>query len=412
MTELLLERMVHGGLALARMEDGRLVLVRGGIPGEKVRGRVEESSGVLRAEAEEIVESSPDRLPVLRHPGLDLGYIRYPRQLDLKREVVVDALRRALPRNLDLPTVEVTHPSPSIWRYRSVVQPVVTANGLGYRRPGSGDPVELADDPVANRAVIGVWRDIGSRPPPKGVREIVMRGNDRGEVLLALIATSPQRTLLPYAHDLIRAGVTGVSYARWDARGRFRGGSERLAGERRIYQVYGDLEVSVSSQSFAQPNPEAASLLYREAARLAGEGSVAVELFAGSGVIAMHLAPCFERVHAVEIDRGSVARGREDAERLHVDNVLFSAEDARRAEIPGDAELIAVDPPRSGLGREIRDRIENSRASRLLYVSCDPATWARDVSDFAAKGWKVAHARPYDFYPHTHHIEVLSLLVR
>jgi 23S rRNA (uracil1939-C5)-methyltransferase len=372
-------------------------------------------SGVLRADAEEVLEPSEDRLPAPAHPGLDYGHIRYPRQLELKREVVVDALARALPAPLEAVRIESVRPSPAIWRYRSAVQPVVTAAGLGYRLPGSGVAVELPDDPVANSAIAGAWRELLRRRPPKGVREIALRGNDRGQVLVALIATSPQRTLLPFAHELVEAGVAGVAgvaYARFDARGRFRGGSERLAGARRIRQAYGELEVSVSATSFAQPNPLAAGELYREAVAAAGAGRTAVELFAGSGAIAMNLARSFERVEAVEIDRGSVSRGREDARRLGIENLTFHAEDARRAEIPGDAELVAVDPPRSGLGRETRALIDSSTAERMLYISCDPATWARDVAAFAGSGWKLDLARPYDFYPHTHHVEMLSLLSR
>jgi 23S rRNA (uracil1939-C5)-methyltransferase len=409
--------MVHGALTLARVPGGRLVLVRGGIPGELVRGRIEEVSGVLRADAEEIVEPSEDRLPAPPHPGLDYGHIRYPRQLELKREVVLDALARAFPAALgagpsDPGRVEAVRPAPEIWRYRSAVQPVVTPTGLGYRLPGSTTPLELVDDPVANPAIAGAWRELQRRRPPKGVREIAMRGNDRGEVLLALIAASPQRTLLPYGHELVEAGIAGVAYARFDARGRFRGGSERLAGARRIRQAYGELELSVSATSFAQPNPRAAGELYRDAAGTAGAGRTAVELFAGSGAIAMHLAGSFQRVEAVEIDRGSVSRGREDARRLGIENLVFHAEDARRVEIAGDAELIAVDPPRSGLSRETRELIDASGARRLLYVSCDPATWSRDVAAFASSGWKLGVARPYDFYPHTHHVEMLSLLGR
>lgn len=388
------------------------MLVRGGIPGELVRGRPEESSGVLRAEVEEVLEPSMDRLPALSHPGLDYGHIRYPRQLQLKHEVVVDALSRASPAaGLSAAVAHVT-PAPEIWRYRSAVQPVVTASGLGYRRPGSSQAVTLPFDPVANAAVAGAWELVSGASAPKGVREVAIRGNDHGHSLLALIATSPQRTLLAYAHELVRSGISGVSYARFDSRGRFRGGSERLAGVKRITQNYGGLELSVAVASFAQPNPHAAGALYREAVEVAEGGGSALELFAGSGAISLHLAKVFRKVEAVEIDRSSVSRGREDARRLAIDNVSFQAADARRTDLPSHLDLVVVDPPRSGLAREVRERIDASSAGRLLYISCDPATWARDVGHFTTRGWKLQLARPYDFYPHTHHIELLSLLSR
>lgn len=404
--------MVHGGVALARLAGGRLALVRGAIPGELVRAELEEVSGVLRAQAAEILEASPDRLPAPEHPGLDYGHIRYQRQLELKHEVVVDALRRALKDSGETAVVSPVEAAPAIWGYRSAVQPVVVAGQLGYRVPNSDRAVLLDRDPTANEAIAGAWREIAKRRLPKGVREVALRGNDQGEVLVALIATSPQRSLLPYAHDLIRSGVKGVAYAPHDTRGRFRGGSSRLAGARRIKQRYGAFEVSVSVSSFAQPNPAAASELYSQLVSVAGSGSVALELFAGSGVIAFHLAGSFGRVDAVEIDRGSVERGRSDAERLAIDNVHFHRSDVRGEAIPEEVELVVVDPPRAGLGRETREAIEVSRTKRLLYVSCDPATWARDLAHLRAAGWRLELARPFDFYPHTHHIEILSLLVR
>ena len=404
--------MVHGGLALARLPGGRVVLVRGGIPGEVIEGDLYEASGVLRADVAEVSEPSPDRVAPPEHPGLDYGHIAYPRQLELKREVVADALKRATSGSADLKEIGPITASPRIWGYRSAVQPAVSGGGLGYRLPASDRVVRLEEDPVANRAIREAWKEVSTRGLPKGVREVAFRGNDAGEVLLALVATSPQRTLLPFAHELVRAGIHGVSYARYDARGRFRGGSSRLAGARRIVQEYGRFRVSVSVTSFAQPNPAAATRLYERLAEVAGSGANAVELFAGSGVIAFHLAGGFERVTAVEIDRGSVERGTADAARAGIDNIAFVRADARETPLGDDVDLVAVDPPRAGLARPLREAISGSGAGRLLYVSCDPATWARDVAHFLELGWRLELAEPFDFYPHTHHVEVLSLLSR
>lgn len=404
--------MVHGGVGLARLQGGRIVLVKGAIPGEAVRVDVSESGGVLRGELQEVVEPSPDRLPPPLHPGLDYGHVRYPRQLDLKHEVVLDALGRALRK--EPPRVAPVVASPRIWRYRSVVQPAVTTSKrLGYRLPGSQTVVAMNDDPVANETISQVWRMLSDGAIPKGVREIAIRANDRGESLIALIASSPQRSLLPFSHGLVEAeSVSGVSYAKFDSRGRFRGGSERLAGDRQIRQRYGRLELSVTVSSFAQPNPEAADGLYTRIGSLVEGGRGMLELFAGSGAIALQLADRFESVDAVEIDRASVARGRADAERMGIANVRFHAGDVRDFEIDAHVDLLVVDPPRSGLSKEVRANLTASAGGRLLYVSCDPATWARDVAHFVSEGWSLDLAEPFDFYPHTHHVELLSLLSR
>ena len=409
MPELRLEKMVHGGVALARLPEGRVVLVSGGIPGELVAVEPEQVSGVLRGQVLEVLEPSPDRVPAPAHPGLDLGHVSYDRQLELKRDVVADALRRALQRDVDVPPLRR---SPQVWTYRATVQPAVASDGLGYRRPGSSDVVVLERDPVANAAIQAAWATWRGMTVPDGIVEVVFRGNDSGEVLAALVATVEPRNLLDFAHVLVRAGYAGVHHAAFDPRGRFRGGVERLAGARTIRQRYGDVELEVTPTAFAQPNPAAAGELYRDLADWAPGGGSALDLYAGGGAIAMHLSPRYEQVRALEIDRGSVARGRRDVERHGLSNVDVARADARRVHIPPGTDLVAVDPPRAGLARELRDAIVASDTPHLLYVSCDVATWARDVAHFLDEGFALDRFEPFDFFPHTHHVEVLSLLTR
>ncbi len=409
MLELRLEKMIHGGRVLARLADGRVALVRGGLPGERVAAELSERKGVLQGWVTEVLEASADRIAPPEHPGLDYGFVAYPRQLELKREVVKDALARAVKRDVAVPEVR---PAPQLWHYRSAVQPVAVRTGLGYRLPESHEVVVLDTDPVANPAVDKVWQAWSTLDAPKGVREVVLRGNDFGEVLASLVATTSAKNLLPFAHDLLGAGVVGVSYAPFDVRGRFRQGSEKLAGEKTILQPYGSFTVSVSATNFAQPNPAAASQLYKALVDLAPSGKLALDLYAGSGVIGMHLLSRYERVIALEIDRGSVVRGKRDAERLGLTGLEFLKADAKQVEVPPDTDLVTVDPPRSGLNKDLRETLTQSGVSQLIYVSCDVATWARDVADLEVKGWRLESFEPFDFYPHTHHIELLSKLVR
>ena len=102
--------------------------------------------------------------------------------------------------------------------------------------------------------------------------------------------------------------------------------------------------------------------------------------------------------------------GEGDAARLELANVRFIRADARTAPVPSDADVLIVDPPRAGLSAELRGELAAAAVPRVLYVSCDVATWARDVADLEAKGYTLTRLEPFDFYPHTHHIEVLSEL--
>jgi 23S rRNA (uracil1939-C5)-methyltransferase len=412
-----IDRSVHGGRSLAIAPDGRVVLVAGAIPGERVRVRAATRRGVLMGEVEEVLEPSPDRVEVPPHPGLDLGHVAYERQLSIKAAVIHDAWLRAHGR--DAPPLELSGvvPSPQRWGYRGSIQPAVAerrrdGTELGYRRPESHEVVTLEADPTAMPACAEGWRILRAHRLAKGVREIVLRGDDEGGILAALVATSAARDLLPLAHDLVRAGFHGVAGAPFDPRGRFRAGATRLAGGRTLRQPFGDVIMTVTATSFAQPNPHAAALLYRDLAEWAPEARHAVDLFAGSGVIAAHLARRAQRVTALEIDRGSVERGRRDLAAAGLTNVDLRREDVRTSRLPDDVDLVAVDPPRSGLSGTTRDALVASGAEGLLYVSCDVATWARDVADLARRGWRLERVRAYDFQPHTHHVELLSSLRR
>jgi tRNA/tmRNA/rRNA uracil-C5-methylase (TrmA/RlmC/RlmD family) len=401
--------MVHGGRALARDDRGRVVLIDGALPGEVVEVDVTTRSGVQLGTVRHVIEAHPERVPAPEHPGLDLGFAAYPLQLRIKEEVLRDAARRA---GVDLPERDLSvRPSPRVWGYRSAVQPAVRGGRLGYRRAGSDDVVPLDSDPTAMPSVDDAWRVLAKAGLPAGVREVALRGNDRGEALAALVADVPARELLDLGHRLVGAGLAGVALAPWDPRGRFRAGKRRLAGARTIPQRYGRYTFSVSATTFAQPNPEAAGGLATDAAALVPGGARACDLFAGGGLLAFHLADRYRDVVAIEIARESVERGRQDAERTGLEHVRFERADARRFELP-DAELIAVDPPRSGLAKPLRTAIDASAAVHLLYVSCDVATWARDVADFAGRGWRLEEVRPFDLQPHTHHLELASLLAR
>ena len=411
-------RMVHGGRALANGPDGRTLLVRGGIPGEHVRVEGTASKGVWLGEVVAVLQASPDRVEAPEHPGLDLGHVAYPRQLALKREVLLDAWRRSVGAAAPEPEVADVVASPQTWGYRNAIQPALAAANvdggslLGYRRPGSHDLVALSDDPSANEACRAAWRVVTERAWPDGVREMAIRGNDAGQALVALIATTPAKPLLDAAHALVAAGVAGVALAPFDPRGRFRGGAERLAGVRNLRQRYGDVELTITATAFAQPNPAAASLVYRRLADLAPTARHALDLFAGNGAIAMHLAPRVAKVTAVEIDRGSVERGRRDAAAAGIDNLHIERSDARAVRVPSDVDLLSVDPPRAGLAKQLRAAIDDSRATTLLYVACDVATWARDAADLLRRGWRLSALEAFDFQPHTHHLELLSRFER
>ncbi|GHF80313.1 class I SAM-dependent RNA methyltransferase [Deinococcus ficus] len=404
-----IEKLVAGGLGLARDESG-VILVRGALPGERVTVRVRTGRGVRQGEVIEILRRSPDRVDPPHGtalPTADLAHATYEAQLAFKKAFVEEALTRiAKVRH----GVNDTVPSPEAWHYRNAAQYLVTPQGLAYRERRGNDPLVVGQDPLVMPAIQAVVDRLDPALLDPAT-EIAFRASRlTGEVVAAIIGSGEPRAYLRASDHLMDAGVVGVSLAQPAGR-RFSAGVQLIAGERDILEQFGDVQLRVSATGFAQVNPQAAGLAYTHAARLAGKGDHAVDLYGGSGAIARHLARNFRRVTVLDSAQEALARGRQDVEKAGESNVTYRHGDAANFTELG-TDVIVVDPPRAGLDEEARDQIHASTADRLVYVSCDPATWARDVGDLVRRGWKLGEVTPHDFYPQTSHVEIVSVLNR
>lgn len=412
MLELSIEKVVAGGLGLARTEAG-VVLVRGALPGETVRAEVRAGKGVQQGVTREVLTASPDRVDAPELPTTDLAHASYEAQLRYKREFVQEAMSRIAKLGAaQVQAVAPTVASPRQWAYRNTAQYLVTPSGLAYRERRSNSALSVEQDPLIMENIQTIIRLLDTSKL-EGVQELSLRGSRlTGEVVAALVAPGDPRTYLKAADELMDCGVVGVSLAAPAAR-RFSAGVQLVAGESEIMEQYGEVQVSVSASGFAQINPEAAGLAYIHAARLAGNGPMAVDLYGGSGAIGRHLAPHFGRVVVLDTDFDALARGRHDIRAAGTRNMTFRDGDAAQLYHSSlQAGVIVVDPPRVGLSEMARDAVHQSAALRLVYVSCDPATWARDVGDLVRRGWELGEVTPHDFYPQTSHVEVVSVLTR
>ena|GEM_PF-1597350 len=424
--QLRIEKIVTGGYGLARVQNDNLplelkpesdpkearganqvILVEGALPGEVVEAEPIPSKGVLRARVTDVLEASKQRVPAENlPPTLNLAHASYEAQLEYKREFVLESLERIGKISA---TVLPTHPSPDRWHYRTVVQYAISGGRVGYRGRESHDFVALAGDPIASEQIHDLLERLNPRELGEA-KEIVLRSSRlTGEVLVALIGDGDRSGYGKAAHHLAGVGAAGVSLAPPD-KVRFGKGAKLLWGEKTVLEKFGALELSVSATGFAQVNPLAASELYLKALKLAGKGQHALDLYGGAGSIGLNLASQFERVTVLDVSREALERGDRDANRLKIGNVEFFEGEA--ADMKRDVDLIVLDPPRAGLDKKTLERISASKAQRTVYISCDPSTWGRDVGVLARAGWKLTHVEPWDFYPQTAHVEVLSLLER
>jgi tRNA/tmRNA/rRNA uracil-C5-methylase (TrmA/RlmC/RlmD family) len=441
-----IERLVRGGLGLARLPGGESVLVAGGLPGELVEVAPGRRQGTLRGPALRVITRSPDRrsppCPVAdRCGGCDLMHAADGAQPALLAGIVMDAFRHLGRREIAVAPALMAGPALG---YRTVVRLAVSPRGrLGYRAARSHRVVEIETCPVAVDPINRVIPRLHGLPPER-VGEVTLRASLHEESVVAAFDGDDPPEPEELAGLVARAGLAGAVSRRTVTGRRDRGvsrpardparrRSDRLPssespqppagrrlttvaehGETSLWERYGDHLVRVSATSFAQVNPAVTGELYRAAARAAAATpGIAWELYGGSAGLACHLAPGRDLVEVVDNDPDAVVNGRETVNRAGLDGIIRShVHDAAEAWRHADPAVIVVDPPRAGLSEEVTLTIQSSRASRLVYVSCDPATLARDTRRLEALGWSLESALAFAMFPQTAHVETLATLTR
>jgi 23S rRNA (uracil1939-C5)-methyltransferase len=439
--ELHIEKLVYGGDGLARLpadENGRgkAVFLPFVIPGEQVEASVIESrSGFVRAQANRVLTVSPNRVaPPCPYfgscGGCQYQHIDYPAQLRFKSEILRETLRRTAKLELDQ---EIVLHSGEPWNYRNrtrVRLQHVPAFSLGYFRGNSHDllPVEGCpiSSPLVNQAIRAVWTlgRVGSVPSSIHGMQFFANHDDTQMLVEAYVRQeAPAKDCNAFAAALISklpsiAGVVVFSVSPVEDETRQRApmssvhnedafvvGSESL-----IYHAVGH-NYRVSGGSFFQTNRYLIDDLV-ETATTGNGGKLALDLYAGAGLFTLALAAKFAGVLAVE----SAPHAYADLERNAPANVKPSRATTeaflagRTTKLPID--YVLVDPPRAGVGEKTAAALGRMTASRVTFVSCDPATLSRDLLVLLESGFKVEQAHLFDLFPQTAHMETVLHLVR
>ena len=445
LVELRIEGVAHGGAGVGRLER-YVVFADGAFPGELVRAETLRSKrDYANAKVAEVLEPSPDRVPQrCDHgghpcPGSLWQPLRYERQLELKQELVGDALRRI--GQLDDFDIEPIVPATDPWRYRNKMEySFGTADdgtlALGFHRRGRWDVVDDARDCMLaserSNAVRNLVRDwcaargldpLDRRTHEGFLRNLVVREGRRTGELQARLVTSQGA----FEHQELCAAVrdahpgADVLWTRTDARAEISQGGDTdvLAGSAVLHEELGDLRFRISPEAFFQTNTETAELLYglaRDYAGLAG-GERVYDLYCGIGTLSLALALHAGEIWGLDIVREAIADAIENARLNEIDNVHFFAGDVRNALRPlaeraPRPDVAVVDPPRAGLSQKVVRRLLETNPGRIVYVSCNPTTLAPNARQMADAGYRLVKVRPVDMFPHTPHIECVALLER
>jgi 23S rRNA (uracil1939-C5)-methyltransferase len=383
--DLSVEKLVPGGEGLARHE-GKVVFVPGALPGERVRARLVESrKDYARAEIAALLLPSPDRAdppcPLAgRCGGCDWQHLSRDAQLRHKISLAADALRRV--GGVEWPGLDIEAGKP--WGYRNRAQLHAAPGGrLGFKARGGAEVVPAAACPVADPALDALLAR-GIRPGQEP------RGGGRYPARYLAWGAGGKGALAP---------ETGS------------GGSEPARAEIAA-EVLGKV-IRFDLRCFFQSNVEMLERLLPWA--LDGlAGGTAMDLYCGAGLFGAFLADRFRRVVAVEENPAALEWARRN---IPGDGHLFlegRLEDLAAAGLLDGAgaapEAVVVDPPRPGLDPAVRAWLAAARPPRLVYVSCNPVTLARDLKDLLASGYRLDALRLFDFYPQTAHVEAAARL--
>lgn len=427
------------GEGVARL-DGQAVFVKGALAGELCQVQLlKVGKSAAWGRVAQVVEASPGRqVPDCpQYPkcgGCQLRHMTYAEELAFKRQKVQDALRRI---GGWAGEVTVIHGARDPFRYRNKIQfPVAEGPRVGFFRARSHDVIDAPDcllQPLPATRLRQAFRDwmaehhipaYDEKAHQGLIRHCYVRVNRRGQSLCAVVANG---TALPRQQELIDAlrqaepGLVGVVLSiNQDKTNVILGKQFRLLwGQDFLEDTLCGLSFRLSVPSFYQVNRDQTEVLYGRALDLAGltGRETVLDLYCGIGTITLNLARRAARAIGAEVVPAAIEDAKANAARNGISNAEFLCADAgEAAQALADRglrpEVITVDPPRKGLALPVIEAIVQMAPRRLVYVSCDPATLARDVKLLTQRGYTLQTAEAADLFPRTAHVETVAFMLR
>ncbi len=433
-----IESLTNEGQGVARV-DGYAVFVVGALAGEEVKAHViKVAPSYAVAKTIEIIKPSPDRVEPAcdvfsQCGGCSLWHLRYPAQLEQKQRWVEDALVR-LGGFSDVPMQPIVGMDEPV-RYRNKGSFPFGSSGsaavFGFYAERSHRLVPFADCPIQDERIVDAARRVAAWANTCGIpvyneldgsgqlRHVVARTNDEGECMVVVVTKGQ----LKKTDDLLSflEGCDSVWHNENPKQTNVVFGEDftLLSGKPALAEAIGEKRFSVGPQSFLQVNRVQTQALYETAREFlaAKPDETVVDAYCGVGTISLLIASDCARVIGIE----QVAPAVEDAKANAADNGIENAEflcgnveDVLPRLVADGVTVNAVvlDPPRKGCGEAALEAIANSAATRVVYVSCNPATLARDCKYLAARGFALSAVRPVDMFPQTCHVETVVLITK
>jgi len=403
--EITVDKFIYGGEVMGRLPDGRAVFVPFALPGETILTRlVEEKRGFARGEFLEVLTESPQRVsPRCKHfmvcGGCHYQHIPYPVQVEAKAEILLDQLTRI--GKLDHLPIQPTIPAPNPWNYRNHIQFHLDEEGrLGFQAARSHQIVPIDECHLPEESVNLLWPQLEFEPIPDLSRIGLRVGADE-EIMLVLESDTDE------AFDFnVDIPITAVQI----------GPEQTHILSDRFYLEMAVLDriFRVSGGSFFQVNTQMAAAMVEHLLAhlsLTPEATV-LDIYCGVGLFSAFIAPKVGRLIGVEVSPSAVDDFAVNLDEFNHVAIYQAAAEEVLTGLDVQPDVILVDPPRIGLGREVLDAVLHLNPSVLAYVSCDPATLARDAKRLTTGGYTLKQITPFDLFPQTYHIESISFWER
>jgi 23S rRNA (uracil1939-C5)-methyltransferase len=403
--EIDIQNLVYGGEGLGRLPDGKAIFIPGVLPGERVAVRIQdEQKGFAKGELLEVLKPSNVRIaPRCPHFGVCGGchyqHIPYAAQLQFKKEILQEQFTR-IGRLPGVNIQDCVHASQP-FNYRNTIQFHLTPQGkVGFQAAGTHRVVEVKECHLPVDPILQMWQHLQLDAMP-GLERLEMRCGNDDEILLVLESQSDE---CPEFETEASLSAVFQSPA----------GQVVLAGDDHLTMDVAEKTFMVSAGSFFQVNLAAALQMVQhlEDVLEIDPAATLMDLYCGVGLFSAFFAPRVKRCLGVE---SSPSACRDFAANLdaydHVELYQGTAEEVLPLmEMPVD--ILLADPPRSGLGMKVMREINRLNPHLLAYVSCDPATLARDARFLVESGYELQQVTPFDLFPQTFHIESISIFKR
>ena len=433
-----IENTGNSGEGVGRI-DGLTVFVQGGIPEDDLKIKITTlKKKYAVGEIVEILRPSSHRVvPICniadKCGGCQIMHMEYAEQLKQKRKKVKEALKRI--GKIDS-VVHNTIGMENPYLYRNKAQfPIGTTNGkveIGFFEKGTHSIVDTSYCHIQhtiNESIVKAIREyinlynvsIYNEKTKKGaLRHVITRvGVNIEEVMVVLVTNTREVPHKNGVIDILRKNISGLKSIVHNINNKatniiFGEKTKVIFGSDKIIEQVADLKFNISAQSFFQVNTMQTEVLYKKVLEFANlDGSENVfDLYCGTGSISLFLAQRAKKVYGIEIVEKAVNDARENAELNQITNAEFFAGDAgetveRLYDKGITADIVVVDPPRRGCDENLLSTIIKMKPQKIIYVSCNPATLARDLAYLCERGYEVLEVQPVDMFPHTSHVETV-----